>query len=40
MGVDFGHWVETELDPAYINDVNNIDRTQFRVYVHPFGWSQ
>ena len=31
-GVDAENWVEAELDPAYVNDVNTTDRTQFRLY--------
>jgi hypothetical protein len=33
-GVDSGNWVEAELDPSYISDVNNTDRTQFRIYFN------
>jgi hypothetical protein len=31
-GVDNGNWVEAELDPDYINDINTTDRTQFRLW--------
>lgn len=31
-GVDSGNWVEAELDPLYVGDVNNADRTQFRLW--------
>jgi hypothetical protein len=31
-GVDPENWVEAELDPAYVTDVNNTDRTQFRLW--------
>ncbi len=31
-GVDSGNWVEAELDPLYVGDVNNTDRTQFRLW--------
>jgi hypothetical protein len=31
-GVDSGNWVEAELDPDYISDINTTDRTQFRLW--------
>ncbi|MBA3831934.1 MAG: fibronectin type III domain-containing protein [Chthoniobacterales bacterium] len=31
-GVDPENWVEAELDPVYASDVNNTDRTQFRLW--------
>jgi hypothetical protein len=31
-GVDAENWVEAQLDPSFITDVNNTDRTQFRIY--------
>jgi hypothetical protein len=31
-GVDSGNWIETELDPDYISDINTTDRTQFRLW--------
>jgi hypothetical protein len=31
-GVDSGNWVEAELDPEYISDINTTDRTQFRLW--------
>jgi len=31
-GVDSGNWVEAELDPDYISDINTMDRTQFRLW--------
>ena len=30
-GVDTGNWVEAELHPDYISDINTSDRTQFRL---------
>jgi hypothetical protein len=33
-GVDSGNWVEAELDPSYISDVNNTGRKQFRIYFN------
>jgi hypothetical protein len=31
-GVDTGNWVEAELHPDYISDINTMDRTQFRLW--------
>ncbi len=31
-GVDTGNWVEAELHPDYISDINTSDRTQFRLW--------
>ncbi len=31
-GVDSGNWMEAELDPLYVSDVNSTDRTQFRLW--------
>jgi hypothetical protein len=31
-GVDTGNWVEAELHPDYITDINTLDRTQFRLW--------
>ena len=33
-GVDPENWVEARLDPLYMSDVNNTDRTQLRIYFN------